>query len=121
MILDSTLKLEIVLAGAKTTNDMDVTVNYIAWTVEGLPTKPATFRVASNGSTDVTILAAPITVGMILEPISIHVYNRDTAGGTVTIKTDDGTTERTIIKKTLGSGESLQYNKAIGWFKEAVV
>lgn len=116
MILDSTLKLEIVLTAAKTTNDMDVTVDYIAWTVEGLPTKPATFRTASNGVTDATILAAPTVVGTILEPIRITVYNKDTADKIAIIKTDDGTTEKIETRVSITTLKSLVWEKTTGWY-----
>ena len=116
MILDSTLRLEIVLTAAKTTNDMDVTVDYQAWIVEGKPTKPGTFRVASNGVTDVVILAAPLVVGTILEPLRITIYNKDTADKIAIIKTDNGTTEFIEVRRTVTTLTSLMWEKATGWY-----
>ena len=120
MILDSTLKLEAVLAGAVAANQPEVHVDYEDINKEGHRTNPAPFRVALNNSTDVTILAAPVQ-NPVREPIYISIYNKDTAAVTVTIKTDDGTTERIIFKKAIGAGETLQYNRQLGWFREAVV
>ena len=116
MILDSTLTLELVLTAAKTTNDMDVTVDYIAWTVEGLPTKPTFKRTASNGSTDVTILAAPLVVGTILEPLRITVYNKDTADKIAIVKTTDGTTDYIEVRVSITTLKSLVWEKTTGWY-----
>lgn len=116
MILDSTLRLEIVLTAAKTTNDMDVTVDYIAWNADGRPTTPRPFRVASNGVTDVTILAAPIVVGMIFEPMRIAIYNRDTADKIAIVKTDNGTTEFIEVRRTITTLTTLMWEKNVGWY-----
>jgi hypothetical protein len=114
MILDSTTKIEIVLASAITTNQPAAHVFYRDWNEEGSPTKPALTRVAANSTTDVTALAAPI-VGRIREVLSMSVYNRDTVSATVTVKTDDSTTERIVVKITLLPDDTLQYTQDEGW------
>jgi hypothetical protein len=116
MRLDSSLKMEAVLAGAVAANQPDVHVDYSVWNNEGKQTKPAPFRTVLNSTTDVTILAAPGTVGFINDPEFISIYNKDTASVTVTVKTDDGTTERIIQKVTLLTLEALQYEKGRGWY-----
>ena len=121
MILDTTLKLEAVLAGAVTANQPEVHFDYIDYTQDGKPTAPQTFRVALNSTNDVTILASPTGISQRREPTYGTVYNKDTAAITVTIKTDDGTTERIIAKKTIEVGGTWQYTKLNGWFREAVV
>ena len=116
MILNGTLmKLEAVLAGAVAANQPEVTVDYIDWNPQGAPTPPAQFRVALNSTTDVTILAAPVG-NPTREPIRIAIYNKDTASVTVTVKTDDGTTERIIMKKVLATLETLHFEKGSGWY-----
>ena len=120
MILDTTLKLEAVLAGAVAANQPEVHVDYEDVNKDGRRTNPAPFRVALNSNTDVTILAAPV-LNAVREPIYIAIYNKDTAAVTVTVKTDDGSTERIIVKKTIEAGGTLQYNRQLGWFREAVV
>ena len=115
MILIAGLKMEAVLAGAVSANQPEVTVDYRDWNPAGEPTQPATFRVALNSNTDVTILAAP-TPNPVREPLEISIYNKDTASVVVTVKTDDGTTERIIIKQTLLTLESLCWSKKEGWY-----
>ncbi len=116
MILDTTLKLEIVLAGAVAANQVEVHVSYLDWNNKsGTQALPAFFRTASNNTTDVTILAAP-TGNPIREILNIHIYNKDTASVTVTVKTDDGTTERIVVKQQLLTTETLSWTKDAGWF-----
>lgn len=117
MILNSTfLSLQAVLAGAVSANQPECHVNFITWDASGEPSKPGTQRAALNSTTDVTILSAPNTAGYVMEPISVSIYNKDTASITVTVKTDDGTTERIIAKSTLLTLETLCYEKGQGWY-----
>lgn len=117
MILDTTLiKLEAVLAGAVAANQPEVHVDYIVWNLDGTQSKPATFRSALNSTSDVTILAAPGRQGEVRDPIRVNIYNKDTAAVTVTVKTDDGTTERIKIKQALQAGESLLFERQTGWY-----
>lgn len=116
MILDSSLiSLQIVLTAAKTTNDMDVTVDYLLWNTQNQTTKPATYRVATNGVTDVTILAAP-PINFVAEPLRICIYNKDTADKIVIVKTDNGTTEFIDIRKNVTTLTSLIWTKATDWY-----
>lgn len=117
MILNSTIiSLQAVLAGAVSANQPECHVNFTTWDTAGVPSKPGTQRTALNSTTDVTILSAPNTAGIVIEPTSISLYNKDTASVTVTVKTDDGTTERIIAKTTLLTLETLCYEKGQGWY-----
>lgn len=116
MILSSSLKLEAVLAGAVAANQPEVHVDYFDWNPQGVQTKPAPFRVALNSNTDVTILASPLP-GFVREPMLISIYNKDTSAVTVTIKTDDGSTERIIHKTLLDIGRTLFWERGVGWYR----
>ena len=119
MRLDATRRLEIVLAGAKTTNDCDLTVDYTPWNLEGVPAIPASFNAVSNGVTEVVALAAPSANSKINEIDQIFFYNRDTANVTVTIKTDvaaGGGTEYIFIKATIATLKSLCWTKETGFY-----
>ena len=115
MILDNTLRLEAVLAGAVAANQPDYHVDYKAWNNAGVETKPAQSRGALNSTTDVIILAAPTIQGFVFEIERASIYNRDTASVTVTVKTDDGTTERLVCRVTLATLETLCYARG-RWF-----
>lgn len=118
MILDATLRLEAVLAGAVAANQPEVHVDYIDWNNENVSTIPSTSRAALNSTTDVTILATPVSNPR-REPTRISIYNKDTASITVTVKTDDGTTERIIIKSTVPTLKSLMWEQSVGWYQTA--
>lgn len=107
MILDPSLTLEAVLAGAVATSQPEFHVDYVLYNKEGVKTKPAPFRGALNSTTDVTLLAPP-QQGFIAEVLGVSIYNKDTASVTVEVKTTDGT-DRTIIKVTLATLETLHY------------
>lgn len=116
MILDTLLKIEAVLAGAVSANQPVAQVDFVDFNKSGLPTTPAPFRVALNDANDVTILAAPQLPNIARECLRISIYNRDTASATVTVKTDDATTERILIRTTLATLETLNFEKARGWY-----
>lgn len=118
--LDSTtLKLQAVLAGAVATTNPDVHV----WFYDVPATKkdsfedyrPALKRTATNGATDVDICSAPSVDNTTRVIQNIAVHNKDTASVTLTIKTDDGTTEYTVFKVTLATLESATYEHGHGW------
>ena len=77
--------------------------------------KGAVKRTATNSGTDVVICAAPPQSGTTRNIESISVYNKDTANVTVTIKTDDGTTEFIIKKHTLTTLQTMTYESNNGW------
>jgi len=115
----TTKKLEIKLGGAHTTTAPKVTVTYYdVRSVEKLDNseyRHTSTNTTTNGSTDVTICAAPAQVGTTRNIDGIMVYNADSVNATVTIKFDDGGTEYPIINKTLSSAQSLFYEHGAGW------
>lgn len=115
MILNRSTKLEAVLAGAVASTQPEVQVSFIEYNPDGVVTPPDYFRVALNNASDVTILAAPV-FNFIRELLRVAIYNKDTASITVTVKTDDGTTERIERKVTLLVGETLSFEKGRGWY-----
>lgn len=115
MILDSSLRLEAVLAGAITTSQPEVHVDYRDYNQQGEITRPAPSRIALNSTTDVIILAAP-NAPFIREPSFVSIYNKDTVTVTVTVKSDDSTNERIVAKATLLTLEVLMYEKGNGWY-----
>jgi hypothetical protein len=115
MILDSTLRLEAVLAGAVATNQPNVHTHFIDYNPAGEKSRPVTSRNLLNSTTDVIIAAAP-RADVIRELERVSVYNRDTASVTVLIKTDNGTTEHPIIRTVLTTLQTLHFEKGTGWY-----
>lgn len=114
-----TKKLEIRLSGVHTTTAPKVTVSYYdVRSTEKLDNSEYRYNSTTsttNGTTDVTIVAAPGQVGTTRNIDGIIVYNGDTVSASVTIKIDDGGTETTLINKTLTSAQSLFYEHGVGW------
>lgn len=117
MNLDSSIRLEAVLAAGVSANQPEVHVDYVPWNVDGTQGKPATFRVALNSASDVTILAAPTLQGVVYEVTAVNIYNKDTASVTCTVKTDDGTTERIYVKQVVTTLQTLAWERDVGWYK----
>lgn len=115
IILDTNVKLEAVLAGAVSANQPEAHVNYQMCNSDGKRSAPSLQRTALNSGTDVTILAAPISSDLRKEIFFVSIYNKDTAAVTATVKTDDGTTERIVVKKVLNVAETLVYESGQGW------
>lgn len=110
MHLRSTDTLEIVLAGAKSTVDMDVIVEYEDVLItDGKEVSNPDRQVAnSNGVTAVTICSAP-TAPAIRRVKSISVYNADDASGTPTIQLNVSGTAKKWVKRSLAVGKSMIY------------
>ena len=116
--LDSaTRKLQIVLGGAITTAQLQVTVNYYDETIDNQnPTTRHFVKVsASNSTTDVDICLAP-RVGFIRNIDTLTVYNADSVAATVTIKMDDSGTETILVKRSIATLASLHYEVGVGWY-----
>lgn len=111
--LDSTLrKLQIVLAGAITTNQLPVVVCFsdkTSTTYNGGATVSNT-----NSTTAVDICAAP-GAATIRDIDSITVQNADTAAATVTIRYNDNGTTYSLFKCTLSVGDQIIYTHGQGW------
>lgn len=104
LILDAITKtIKVVMSGAATTTNPDYVVSYA-------DNNGTTFTEASgdgtlNGTTDVTVVAAPASgYRRVVKTISIQ--NRDTAPVTLTIKYDNSGTQRTIARVTLQAGDT---------------
>lgn len=109
IILTSTDSLEVLLAGAVTTNQA---VLFAAFVDVDATTFAATAGDNSsgltNGTTAVTWLAAPAS-GSFRQVKFLSLYNADTASITATVQFNDGTNTRILLKVTLAAGERLHY------------
>lgn len=118
IVLDQTTrKLEAVLGGAITTNQLQLT----AFFYDAIPQQTTSApkfgfsRVLSNNTSDVTLVAAPVLAGYRRNIKTIFAHNADTVSATVTIKMDDSGTETIFVKQAISAGESLVYEDGQGW------
>lgn len=108
----TTRKLQIVLAGAITTNQLPVTVCYSDKTASDYV--GGTQVSNTNSTTAVDICASPAS-STVRDIDTISVYNNDTVAATITIRYNDNSTLYTLFKATLGIGDQLVYVHGSGW------
>lgn len=108
----TTSSLEVLLAGAIATNQLPFVTSYADLTTTTFTAGSLTGQ--SNSTTAVTIVAAP-GASTQRQVKSINVFNADTVSATVTIRYNENSTFRIIVKATLATGESLIYTQDAGW------
>jgi len=108
MILDATTKtIEVVLEGAITTNQLDVTAGY-ADSFPGGGFVPGEQDTSTNGATPVTAVSAPpANVQRMVN--EIRVYNKDTVTHTVTIQLNNNGTRRVLQSEPCAPGAVVVY------------
>ena len=113
MVIDNTNEtIELVLAGAVTTSQATFTCSYneiSSTTFTGNETNGA-----SNNTTPVTVISSP-SAGFQRQLRELIIENNDTAIMTVTVRYNNTSVTRIIIKAILDSGDSLTYTADGGW------
>src|ERR1035437_5647300 len=113
MILDTTArKLQVVLGGAKNTNDCPITSDWVDITTTAFV--PGNTPTLSNGVTAVDIVAAPAASTQ-RKVNFISIYNADVVTTTVTVRYNDSGTTYIIVKVGLAVGDTLQFTDPRGW------
>ena len=113
-LTNTTDKLEVILAGAKTSLDMDCHVTYRDVALDENDSLVVSSRLKSNGTAAVTLLAAP-TQSVRREIENITISNIDTGSVTVTIRINDGTSTWVVMKTTMVTLGTLVFEKGAGW------
>lgn len=112
ILTETTDKLQIVLQGAITTNQLRVCASWRDITSTAYT--PGRTVTNTNGVTDVDIVPAPAaSTQRVCDFLSV--YNSDTANAVVTIKFDANGTEYELCKVTLGVAERLEYQEGQGF------
>lgn len=105
-------KLQAVLGGAVTTNQLHCVVCYSD--DNGTTYVGGTQYTSTNDTTAVDICAAP-AASTVRDIDYLSIRNRDTAAATVTVMVDVSATDSEIVKATLAVGDSLVYSHGNGW------
>lgn len=108
----TTRKLQAVLSGAVTTNQLPCMVSYSD--DNGTTYVGGTQLTNTNSTTAVDICAAP-GASTVRDIDYLSIRNRDTAAATVTVMLDDNGTDYEIVKATLAVGDQLVYVHGSGW------
>ena len=112
VLANTTDKIQIVLSGAITTNQLKSVANWRDITATAY--SAGRTLASSNDTTDVDIVGAPAaSTQRVIDMINIH--NSDTVSATVTVKYDASGVEYVLCKKTLNADQILQYHDGTGW------
>ena len=116
ILLTSTSEiLKVVLAGSITTNQLDLSAEFIERTTTNTDTAEMQNDTVTNSTTPVTIVAAPASSRTrIIKKVSI--YNADTVSATVIVQKVTASGTRVEIKVTLLTLEKLNYEDGQGWY-----
>lgn len=112
VLSDTNDTLEVVLAGAITTNQLQCLASFRDVTTTGYT--PGKKVINTNSTTAVAVVDAPAASTLrVIDHVSI--YNNDTVSATVTVKFNDNATEYILVKVTLLTQERLEYQEGVGW------
>lgn len=113
----TTDKLQVILDGAITTNELKCYASYrVIKTLSGIGKEftPARNFIATNGATEVDLVGSPSAdYQHVVDYLSV--FNSDTVNAVVTINFSDNGTLYPQIKVTLGTGEKLEYQDGYGF------
>lgn len=111
----TTRKLQVVMAGAKTTTEPSCTVSFYEENRDGNRTKGQTQISILNDTSDVDACAAP-QQNFVRNIDSVDVYNADTVSQTITVKIDESGTDTILVKAVLAAGATLHHGDSPGWY-----
>lgn len=114
MILSSTQKVQVILAGAITTSQLAVAASWVDMPDDCTASAPDNIEINTNSTTAVDVVAAP-AAGYKRQIKEFSVYNADTVSATITVRVDTSGTPRIRTKITLATGERLEYVDTVGW------
>ena len=113
VLATTTDKLQVVLAGAVTTNQLPCVATFREATSSTfIPSKNVT---NTNSGTDVDLVPAPASGSTYRIVDYVNIYNNDTVNAVVTVKYDLAGTDYILRKVTLAPTEALEYQEGKGW------
>ena len=112
MILDTTTRMIEVLLGGAPVVQCPIVAAFADHTTTAFT--PGLSQTQTNGVTAVTAVAAPVASTQ-RQVKWLSVYNPNAADVVVTVQLNDNATLRIMVKKTLTTGQVLQYVDGSGW------
>lgn len=105
-------KIQIVLGGSVTTNQLQCLCTYKVYTTT--TTTDGKVAVNTNNTTDVDLAGAPSS-GETYDIQNINIFNNDTVSATVTVKLDVSGTETILYKGVVGVNDVISWTAEGGW------
>lgn len=107
-------KIQVVLSGAVTANQLLCIASYQDITSTGMTIPQESNQSLTNDTTAVDLVASP-SASTNRQVVHITIYNADTASATVTVQKDVAGTDYVIIKQTLQAGSVMEWSREAGW------
>lgn len=112
ILSQTTDKIQVVLTGAITTNQLQCMSNWRDITTTAYTAGRTVIN--TNDTTDIDLVGSPdASTQRIVDMLSV--FNKDTVNSEVTVKFDANGTEYILFKTTLGTGEKLEYQEGQGF------
>jgi hypothetical protein len=112
ILSETTDKLQVVLAGSVTTNQLQC---FASWRDRTSSTFVAgRTAINTNNVTDVDLVSSPASSTQRIVDF-FTIFNKDTVNATVTVKLDANGVEYILFKATLATGEALTYQEGVGF------
>lgn len=118
ILLNYTDSLQVLLAGAVTTNQCALYASYADMLADASTFAPGSSNGLTNSTTAVSWLSSP-AAGYVRQAKYLSLYNADTAAVVATVRINDGVDTRIIGNVTLETGERLEYSVDGGFTKIA--
>ena len=110
----TTEKIQVVLSGAITTNQLQCVASYQDVTSAGMTLPMLSNQANTNSTTDVDLVGVP-GASTTRQIVHINIYNADSVAATVIVKKDISGTEYILTKALVQSGDTLQWSRESGW------
>jgi hypothetical protein len=110
----TTDKIQVVLSGTVTTNQLQCVASYQDVTSAGMTLPQLSNQALTNNATAVDLVGAA-AASTTRQVTHINIYNSDTVAATVTVQKDVSGTDYLLTKALLQVGSTLQWSRESGW------
>ncbi len=114
MYLTPTDKIEVLLSGAVTTNQLPCVASWQDITSLGMTLPMSASQVVTNNTTVTDFIVAP-SASTTRQVTEINIYNNDTVAATITVQKDVSGTNYLLTKCLLQAGDTLYWSRESGW------
>ncbi len=107
-------KIQVVLSGAITTNQLRCVASWQDITSAGMTLPQSSSQTLTNDTTAVDLVAVP-AASTTRQVTHINIFNADTVAATVTVQKDVSATDWILVRSLLQAGDTIQWSREAGW------
>jgi hypothetical protein len=113
MYLSSTDKIEVVLSGVITTNQLQCVASYQLITSAGVTLPESSTQANTNSTTPIDLVTGAASTNT--EVVEMTIFNADTVAATVTVTKDVSGSNYILVRALLQVGDTLMYSRNGQW------